>query len=84
VAHKLKHALEEELKYRQVYKQHHSSVVQFKFNEDPKFLYFKQCYQDSELELPVLNYVREKTLCLKSYTLSIGHCKALAKVFGFF
>ena len=29
--------------------------------------------------LPILHYVNKKTLCLQSYTLSIGHAKALAK-----
>ena len=34
--------------------------------------------------LPVLDYVYKKTLCLQSYTLSIGHCNALAQAFQHF
>ena len=32
-----------------------------------------------ETILPVIEHVHDKTLCLASYTLSIGHCNALAK-----
>jgi len=32
----------------------------------------------------VLDYVHDNTLCLQSYTLSIGHCNALAKAFEYF
>ena len=47
--------------------------------------YFNQCvYVDQEPFLPVLEYVHAKTLCLQSYTLSIGHCNALAKAFEYF
>lgn len=34
--------------------------------------------------MPVLAYVYKKTLCLESYTLSIGHCNALSRAFEFF
>lgn len=50
----------------------------------PKFQYFLQCKIDHALVLPVLDYVYKKTLCLQSYTLSIGHCNALAQAFQHF
>ena len=34
--------------------------------------------------MPVLHHVRKKTLCLKDYTLSIGHAKALARACEYF
>jgi hypothetical protein len=38
-----------------------------------------QCQADNELVLPLLDYINDKTLRLASYTLSIGHCNALAR-----
>ena len=32
----------------------------------------------------MLDYVHDNTLCLQSYTLSIGHCNALARAFEYF
>lgn len=32
----------------------------------------------------MLDYVHDNTLCLQSYTLSMGHCNALAKAFQYF
>jgi Ran GTPase-activating protein (RanGAP) involved in mRNA processing and transport len=54
-----------------------------RYRDDPGFAYFWQCERDHELVLPVLKYIDNKTLCLMSYTLSIGHCKALAKACQF-
>ena len=34
--------------------------------------------------LPLLHYVERKTLCLRDYTLSIGHANALATACSFF
>ena len=34
--------------------------------------------------LPLLRYITKKTLCLQSYTLSIGHAKAIAKACKYF
>lgn len=56
----------------------------YKFARDPKFQYFMKCYESSESVLPVLHYVAQKTLLLESYTLSIGHAKALAKACEYF
>lgn len=49
-----------------------------RYAQDPRMAYFKQCDGDHDLVLPLLQYVEKKTLCLQSYTLSIGHCNALA------
>ena len=71
--------LEENIKYIEIYRNYHTAGMQHDHQYDPKFAYFIQCARDEELMLPVLQYVHKKTLCLLSYTLSIGHCKALAK-----
>ena len=77
--------LREKIKYIQVYKNSKNYGVQDKYQEDPRYQYFNSCvHKDKELFLPVLEYVHAKTLCLQSYTLSIGHCKALAKAFEYF
>lgn len=34
--------------------------------------------------MPILNHIINKTLCLKSYTLSIGHCNAIADSLHYF
>jgi hypothetical protein len=39
---------------------------------------------ENEAYLPVLTYISRDTLCLQSYTLSIGHAKALANSWPFF
>ena len=71
--------------YNKVYKDSNMPAVIEKYKDDPKVQYFNQCvYADQELFLPVLEYVHAKTLCLQSYTLSIGHCNALAKAFEYF
>lgn len=49
-----------------------------RYSGDPRLAYFRQCEADQDLVLPLLQYVDKKTLCLQSYTLSMGHCKALA------
>ena len=54
-------------------------IVKELFDSDPKYQWFRVCTESNETVLPVLHYVYRKTLCLKSYTLSIGHAKALAK-----
>lgn len=51
---------------------------------DPKFQYFQICTDTCEVVLPILNHVHKKTLCLKDYTLSIGHAKGLARACEFF
>ena len=53
--------------------------VRRKFGKHPFYHYFIKCDEFEETLLPVLLYVERKTLCLQSYTLSIGHCNALAK-----
>lgn len=73
------------LTYNNIYKNSRDNGIMEKHKEDPRFQFFYQCvYEDKELFLPVLEYVHAKTLCLQSYTLSMGHCKALAKAFQFF
>lgn len=71
--------LEEKVKYSQVYKDSNREIVRELFDKDPKYHWFRICSESYETVLPVLHYVFRKTLCLKSYTLSIGHAKALAK-----
>lgn len=44
----------------------------------PKHHYLKGCISEADLVLPLLDKVRGKTLCLQSYALSKGHCRALA------
>jgi len=44
----------------------------------PKIHYLKGCINNADLVLPLLDKVRGKTLCLQSYALSKGHCRALA------
>ena len=77
--------IQERLTYNKVYKDSNMPAIIDKYRDDPKMQYFIQCvYADQELFLPVLEYVHAKTLCLYDYTLSIGHCNALAKAFGYF
>ena len=45
---------------------------------EPKQEYLQECISEGYLALPLLNKVRGKTLYLISYTLSKGHCRALA------
>lgn len=44
----------------------------------PKLHYLMNCIDQQHIVLPLLDKVRGKTLCLQSYTLSKGHCRALA------
>lgn len=44
----------------------------------PAIHYSQGCIQEADLVLPLFNYVKGKTLALKSYALSKGHCRALA------
>ena len=46
--------------------------------KDYKDFYLLGCIKEYELVLPLLEKIRGKTLCLQSYTLSKGHCRALA------
>ena len=71
--------LTDRLKYMTIFKDVHREAVQDKHKNDPLVIFFNQCNIDQELVLPVLEYVHDKTLCLQSYTLSIGHANALAK-----
>jgi len=56
--------LEEKIEYMNVFRESNKPIVQDQYREDPKFQYFKQCVDDHEVVLPVLEYVKEKTLCL--------------------
>lgn len=71
--------LEDKVRSIDLFREGHQSGVQAKYEDDPKFQYFLSCTEDREVVLPVLQYVHNKTLCLQSYTLSIGHAKALAR-----
>lgn len=55
-----------------------------KYGKHPYYHYFLKCDEYSETILPVLLYVQRKTLCLQSYTLSIGHANALAAACEYF
>jgi len=52
--------------------------------EDPRVEYFRQCQQDLNLALPILDKVCRKTIMLQEYTLSPGHCRGLAVACQFF
>ena len=52
--------------------------------KDPKIKYVKMCNQLEDLDLPILDKIYRKTLCLHEYTLSEGHCKGLAEACSFF
>ena len=53
-------------------------------HRDPKIHYFKQCQEDLDLALPILEKIYRKTLMLCEYTLSPGHCRGLAKACRYF
>ena len=76
--------LEDRIKYLKIYSIGYKEKIKEDYAKDPKFQWFKVCSENNETILPVLHYVYKKTLCLKSYTLSIGHAKALAKACEFF
>ncbi len=46
--------------------------------DDPKFQFLRSCKEDLSICLPILDKIVNKKLALYSYTLSQGHCKALA------
>lgn len=71
--------LEEQIRYINIQRLSHQSGTRDRYHDDPIFQYFMQCGKDCELALPILQYVHKKTLALKEYTLSIGHCNALTK-----
>lgn len=77
--HEIAENLKERIKYINIYKEGNREIIQEQYAKDPKFQWFQVCRDTHETVLPVLHYVYKKTLCLKSYTLSIGHAKALAK-----
>ena len=51
---------------------------------DPKVHYFLQCQSDLDLALPILDKIFKKTLMLREYTLSEGHCRGLARACQYF
>lgn len=76
--------LEEKIRFIDVMKYAHTAGIQLKHARDPSFQYYLKCEEFNENVLPVLHYVTKKTLCLQSYTLSIGHANALATACEFF
>lgn len=48
------------------------------YDLDPRIKYFKQCLQEQDLVLPILDKIYKKTLCLNDYNLSDGNCRGLA------
>lgn len=72
-------ALESKLQFNNLMKDSFKPKTELMYKDEPRYNYFMQCYEDSELVLPLLKYLTRKTLCLRSYTLSIGHAKALAR-----
>ena len=53
-------------------------------NNDPRIKYFQKCFEVENLNLPILDKIYRKTLCLHEYTLSEGHCKGLAEACKYF
>jgi hypothetical protein len=47
-------------------------------SDDAKVKFFVECKKSLDLALPLLDKILGKTLCLKDYTLSPGHCHALS------
>ena len=45
---------------------------------DPRIKYMKRCLESIEINLPILEKIYRKTLCLQDYHLSEGNCQALA------
>lgn len=77
-------SLQTKIESKHIYKQSQIHSARWKYKDDPRYIYFKQCDEDQEPSLPLLNHVHDKTLSLQSYALSHGHCNALAKTFEFF
>jgi hypothetical protein len=50
---------------------------------DPKFQYLRTCQEDLSVCLPILDKILNKKLALYGYSLSEGHCKALANACKF-
>lgn len=45
---------------------------------DPRVKYMKRCLESIDKNLPILDKIYRKTLCLQDYYLSEGNCRALA------
>jgi hypothetical protein len=52
--------------------------------KDPRVEYFVKCKEQLDSALPILEKVYMKTLCLQDYTLSLGHCQAIAVACQYF
>ena len=50
---------------------------------DPQIKYMKRCLQNTNLTLPILDKLYNKTLCLQDYHLSEGNCQGLAEACEF-
>lgn len=71
----------EDIKIKLKYLKMYLAKVGASMNEeqsDPKVLFFVKCRQTLDYALPLLDKIIDKTLCLKNYSLSPGHCRALA------
>ena len=64
--------------YSKAFKDNQGASLSESQKEDPYFQFLRACQLDGDLTLPLLSKVRRKTLVLQNYTLSIGHCNALA------
>jgi len=53
-------------------------------DKDPRMEYFVKCKEQLDTALPILEKVHMKTLCLQDYTLSLGHCQAIAAACQYF
>ena len=49
-----------------------------KIQDDPRITFFNECNKDHNLNLPILDKIWKKTLCLQNYFLSEGNIKGLA------
>ena len=56
----------------------YSQQYQEEPKQDPRILYMKRCLESLQLNLPILDKVYRKTLCLQDYHLSDGNCQGLA------
>ena len=53
--------------------------MQTQDNKDPRITFFQQCVEkNNDLNLPILDKILKKTLCLQNYFLSDGNIKGLA------
>lgn len=64
--------------YSKTFKEKQGAYLSEAEPQDPYFQFLRACQLDNNLALPLLSKVRRKTLILQNYTLSIGHCRALA------